>query len=50
MGRTKLTVILVLILAGVPIAAAAMLYASQYNIQRETYVIDSGRPTPATPH
>ena len=49
MGRTRLVVVLVLILASVPIAAAALLYASQDNVQRETYVIESGRLTPATP-
>ena len=49
MGRFRTTIILVLILAGVPIAAAAMLYASQHNIQRQTYVIDSGKLQPTTP-
>lgn len=47
MGQMKTIIVLVLILAGVPLAAAAMLYASQHNIQRQTYVIEAGRLSPA---
>jgi len=49
MGRIGTVIILVLILASVPIAAAAMLYASQHNVQHQTYVIESGRLSPSTP-
>ena len=49
MGRVATTIVLVLILAGVPIAAAGLLYASQHNIPRQTYVIDSGKLQPTTP-
>ena len=49
MRRTAFVALAVLVLAGVPLAAAAMLYVSRHDGARETYVIEAGRLQPARP-